>query len=104
MVPMNTADELVTKLTTSQADMVEHWKDLDAQIKKLTEERDSIKEKLEFAMTAKGARMATFRNRMLVQMHHWTRRSLDTKALKVEAPALVERFMRTNEGTRIEYL
>lgn len=96
--------ELVTKLTMSDVSLASDRKMLDAQIKKLTAERDAIDEKLRQRLQQTGAHLGTFRGSVVVELRPWTRSTLDTKRLRLEQPNLVERYERTSTGTSLHYV
>jgi len=104
MTNLTPTTNLVTKLTMAEVSMAADRKMLDAQIKKLTAERDAIDDRLRHRLEKSGAHIATFRSAVVVEVRPWTRHTLDAKRLRLEQPNLVERYERESNGVSLHYV
>ncbi len=100
---MNTHTELITKLTAVDVRMAQERQEIVAQIKQLESERDSIDEKLRWKLEHSGAHIGTFRSQIVIEMRPWTRRTLDTKRLRLEQPQIAEKYTRESSGLSVHY-
>ena len=101
---MTTTPALEIKLTAAQVEMVSQWRDLDAQIKKMTAERDAIVGQLQEHVEKHGARICTHRGKLIAEMREWHRNLIDTKRLKVEAPAVAAAYTKESSGRSLKYV
>ena len=99
-----TKSELEIKLTAAQVQMVMDWRDLDIQIAKLTAERDAIKGQLQDHVEKHGAQICTHRGKMIARMQEWHRNTIDSKRLKVEAPAVAAAYTKESSGASLKYV
>ncbi len=100
----NMKSELELKLTAAQVQMVMDWRELDAQIEKLTKERDAIKGQLQEHVERHGARICTHRGKLIAEMREWHRNLIDSKRLKVEQPEIAAEYTKESSGASLKYV
>ena len=93
-----TKSDPIIKLTAVQVAAAQDWHDLDVAIKKLTTDRDAIKNQFGHMLEQAGARIGTFRGDVIVEMRPWSRNTIDTKRLKDERPELAEEYSKESSG------
>ena len=87
-----TKHQTILRLTDSDAALVSDWRDLDATIKKLTVDRDSIQGGFLQALQSVGAELAHLNGMTLVRLVPGGRDQIATKRLKVERPDIASAF------------
>lgn len=93
---------VAAKLTQQQVEMVEEWRLLDAQIKKLTADRDAIKNNLKLHM--EGHDVATFRSHTILQWSETRRRIIDAERLRTEHPGIAEAYTKESVSRSLQYI
>lgn len=99
-----TAAEL--KLTAEQVQMVDDWRALDAEIAKLTAERDAIVGPLQDHVERHGALVCTHRGRIIAQMVAApVQYRVSTTLLKKELPDIAAKYTKpTNPQPKLKYV
>jgi predicted phage-related endonuclease len=93
---------VIAKITQEQVQMVEDWRLLDAQIKKLTADRDAIRDGLKLHM--EGHDVGQFRNATLLQWHETRRNLLDGKRLRTERPEIADEYTKESVSRQLTYV
>lgn len=97
--------ELELKFTAAQVQRVEHWRELDAQIKKLTDERDAIAGELQTEAERRHAEICTYRGKVIARMQESNRSTFDIKRFRIDAPAVAAAYMKKSEaGKKLKYV
>lgn len=96
--------ELELKLTKDQVDMVMTWRELDAQIAKLNADREAIKGQLQAHVERHGARICTYRGKLIAEMKDWHRNTIDSKQLRIDAPAVAAKYTKESSGASLKYV
>ncbi len=97
-------ENVIMKMKMADVHDVEDWRILDAQIKKLTADRDAIIKRFRDRMEADGAHVCMFRSSVLVQRNETHREILDSKRLKAERPEIAAEYMKPSDTWRPVYV
>ena len=95
---------VILKVTQARVEKIAERQVLDAQIKKLTAERDAIDTDIKADMIAHGALLCQHRNMTLVELQETTRRIIDSKRLRTEAPDVAERYTKESVSRHLHYV
>ncbi len=89
------------KISEVRVEKIRHRMDLDAQIAKLTAERNAIDAEIQLDMEAHGAKECTYRGRTFVEFQ-WSNgsRRIDVTRLRREKPELAEEYTKLYPGSR----
>ena len=95
---------VIMKITLERVRKIDTWRELDAQIKKLTTERDAIRDEIDLDMQAHGASVCTHRNEILVEMRERVTNTVDGKRLRAEHPDIAQEYTKTSVSRKPHYV
>lgn len=94
----------ILKVSAAMVEKIRHRMDLDAQIKKLTAERESIDSELRIDMESHGALVCVHRRLTLAELQETRRRIIDSKRLRSEEPSLAEKYTKESVSRHLHYV
>ncbi len=95
---------VIMKLHAQDLHDVEDWQQLDAQIKKLTADRDAIINKFKIRMEAAGAHVCQYRTAVLVERKITHQERVDVTRLRAERPDIVSEYTKVSDTWRPAYV
>lgn len=91
-------------LNEVQASLCAERKALADELRRLDDRKKAIDAQMKALLEQRGAKIGVFGGRVVVELQHYAKRLIDTKAFKEMDPEYAETFVKVSEGESIHYL
>lgn len=95
---------VILKVTQARVEKIADRQNIDAQIKKLTAQRDAIDAEIKADMIAHGKIVCQYRNQTLVELQETRRHTIDSKRLRLEKPELAAAYTKESVSRHLHYV